>query len=345
MKAYVTFLPVMIGIAVLCLLVPQGSVALPPQAACPDVAARGSVNVLTLNMLFFSPVEGLQTRVERMAKYITSKAEHSDPIDVILLQEVTGGDWSGTNADNSSRELHHLLQSRGLSYNLRYRLETGIPVLLTVGNAILSRCKILVTLSHTLPTATEDLLPINGLEVPIRRIVLMSRIAVPGYGKLHVYNTHLCAACAARDFAKQTAAMLAFVAETERAMQGKSPLIILGGDLNLDQNLPAHHEIYTRILNASFTDTYATRHGCVTCCSPAEGDAGCTYGDPRNPFVALNPFSPDAEPARLDYLFVRATDNREAVQRSTVVLKGDHLEDARWVSDHVGVLSRIRLGE
>jgi maltose 6'-phosphate phosphatase len=303
------------------------------------------VNVLTLNMLFFSPVEELQTRVERMAEYIASKADTGDPIDVILLQEVTGGDRSGTKAGNSSLELQTLLQTRGVSYNLRYRLETGIPVLLTVGNALLSRCKILVTRSHTLPTAAEDLLPVQGLEVPIRRIVLMSRLAVPGYRKLHVYNTHLCAACAVGDFAQQTAALLAFVAETERTIPGKSPLILLGGDLNLDQNLPAYHDLYTSITDAAFLDTYATRHGCTTCCSPAEGLAGCTYGDPRNPFVALNPFSPDAEPARLDYLFVRATVNGETVRRSTIVFKGDHLEDARWVSDHVGVLSRIRLGE
>ncbi len=156
LKVFLSLCPLM----VLLMLVPNLSPAWTWQATCPDVLARGYLNVITINLLF-SEVEERQERLHAIADYIAEALE--EPPDVILTQEVIGGVLSGT--VNSAIDLKNLLAQKGLNYNLRYRLANGLPGVLSVGNAILSRCEIVLTAARTLPIVTEE--PFQGFKVPL----------------------------------------------------------------------------------------------------------------------------------------------------------------------------------
>jgi len=186
MKSFSNLTIVAIGFIALLTFVPGFSLAFSWQGECPDVMDREHLNVLTINLLF-SEIEDREIRLETIADFIEDQQGEEEPVDIILLQEVVGGPLSGT--INSALDLKNLLAERGMEYNLRYRLANGIPGIFTVGNAILSRCRILFTLSRTLPIVTEE--PLKGFEIPLRRKVMMSRTKIPGFGKINVYNTHL----------------------------------------------------------------------------------------------------------------------------------------------------------
>jgi maltose 6'-phosphate phosphatase len=304
------------------------------QATCPDVLERGHLNVLTINLLF-SEIKDRQLRLERIADYLEEEEDDGEPVDVVLLQEVVGGAFAGT--VNSSLDLRNLLARRGLNYNLRYRLANGFPGLLSVGIAVLSRCQILLTTARSLPFVTEE--PFAGLEVPLRRKAMMCRIKIPGYGKIHMYNVHLCAFCDIAERLFQTYALLDFVDDTERLIWGTNP-IILGGDFNIeDARIPSDAPEYDAIVGAGFTDTYASDHMCMdaVCCDPDSG-AGCTFAVPGNPY-AVNLFTglPEA-PVRIDYIFAKGFAPGDIIG-STVVLNSD----SNWVSDHSAVKTRFAL--
>jgi maltose 6'-phosphate phosphatase len=261
-----------------------------------------------------------------------------EPVDVILLQEVVGGLLSG--AVNSALDLKNLLAEEGIDYNLRYRLANGVPGLLSVGNAILSRCEIAFTVDRTLPFVTEE--PFAGIQVPLRRKAMMCRIKIPRYGKLHVYNVHLCAFCDPLERLIQTYEMLDFIDDVERFVWGTNP-IILGGDFNIeddriDSNGGAPE--YDLIVEAGFTDTYALKGECPAapvCCDDATGD-GCTYAVPGNPYAA-DPFTGLTEPpVRIDYIFEQGFGD-DGISESTVLFKSED----NWVSDHSGVLTKFAL--
>lgn len=179
-----------LALLALLILASSFSMAFSWQIQCPDVMERGHLNVLTINLLF-SEVKNREARLTIIADFAEQQELEEEPIDVILLQEVVGGSLSGT--VNSALDLKNLLTERDLEYNLCYRLANGIPGILTVGNSILSGCKILFTLSRTLPFVTEE--PFEGFEILLRRKVMMSRVKIPGFGRINVYNTHLCAFC------------------------------------------------------------------------------------------------------------------------------------------------------
>lgn len=84
---------------------------------------------------------------------------------------------------NSAGDLQQYLAQRGLKYNLQFDLVDGVPFLLKVGNATLSRCAIVETVKQTLPVVTEEPFPGLNFSVPLPREVLMTRLNVPGIGK------------------------------------------------------------------------------------------------------------------------------------------------------------------
>ena len=139
--------------------------------------------VMTLNLLF-SETEDRDVRLDRVADFLQEV-----PVEVVLLQEVVGGPISGT--FNSAWDLQCKLAQRGLAYDLSYRLANGLPGILTVGNALLVRGRILFTVAKMLPFVSEELY--RDIEVPLRRKVMMSRVSIPDVSQLDVYNTHLCA--------------------------------------------------------------------------------------------------------------------------------------------------------
>ncbi|NIM03024.1 endonuclease [bacterium] len=318
----------------LLILVTNFSVALSWQAQCPDVMERGYLNVLTINVLF-SEVENREDRLTNIADFIEEQEGKEEPIDVVLLQEVVGGPLSGT--VNSALDLKNLLAERGLEYNLSYRLANGVPKILTVGNAILSRCKIVFTISKTLPFVTEE--PFEGFEIPLRRKVMMSRVKIPGFGKINVYNTHLCAFCdPIEERLKQAKVLMDFIRDVEDFIWWDKNPVILGGDFNANLNNLGDIFVYALITHGRFIDTYATHNDCFSCCSEEkERFDGCTWGVPGNPY-AFNPFTGEQEePKRIDYIFIRGKKIR--TQDSFVVFNS-HPD---WVSDHSGVLTKIKL--
>ena len=339
MKSFIKLIALIISFTSLLILVANSSIALSRQARCADVAARGYLNVLTINLLF-SEVKDRETRLSTIADFIeVQEKEAGEPVDVILLQEVVGGPLSGT--VNSALDLKNLLAERGLEYNLRYRLANGLPGIFTVGNAILTRCKILFTLSRTLPFVTEE--PFEGFEIPLRRKVMMSRIKIPGFGKINVYNTHLCAFCdPIEERLKQAEMLVHFIKNVEKFIWGKNP-IILGGDFNTDLNIEDDWAVYDLITqDYGFIDTYSLAGECPydltpSCCLDYD-DPGCTFAvSEKNPY-AINPFTGEPElPERIDYVFIKG--RRIETEDNLVVFN----TDPDWVSDHSGVLTKISL--
>lgn len=313
--------------AVLLTLVPRAASS--AQSVCEDAAARGRLNVLTINLLY-TELKERDLRLERIAAFVQDRAP-ADPVDALLLQEVVGGKLAGT--ANSSADLQRMLAARGLSYNLYYHLANGIPGLLTVGNALLSRCEIVRTLSRTLPVVTEEPFPGLGLEVPLSREAMLARVRLPGYGEVNLFNTHLCAFCdPVSERLPQAEALLSFVSQVQRLLPAPA---VMGGDFNTDLELPDDALVYNRVAAAGFTDSYAALHSCTSCCSAAQGLAGCTYAVPGNPYANQPPFS-TGPPARIDYIFL----NGLTAGNSTVVFNSG----PDWVSDHSGVFTAVHLG-
>jgi maltose 6'-phosphate phosphatase len=302
------------------------SLASPRQAKCDS----GELNVMTVNLLF-SEIKNRDARLNIIADYV---AGSSEPIDLILLQEVVGGTLSKTT--NSAVDLKNKLAARGKHYNLSYRMANGLPGLLTVGNAILSLHKILFTTAATLPFESEEVF--QGVEIPLKRKAMMSRIDLPGYGKLNVYNTHLCAYCDPLERLEQTKAVMSFVRTVEWLIPGSNP-IILGGDFNIPDALieSGNAPEYDLIINKGFTDSYSIKQGCIQCCEMIDSaESGCTYAVKDNPY-AFDLFTGEREEAvRIDYVFLK---NVSEVITSEVIFNFGPL----WVSDHSAVVTKIAL--
>jgi maltose 6'-phosphate phosphatase len=293
---------------------------------------NGELNVMTVNLLF-SEIRNRDARLDIIADFVISSEE---PIDLILLQEVVGGTLSRT--ANSALDLRNKLAARGFNYHLSYRMANGLPGLLTVGNAILSLHDILFTVSATLPFESEEIF--QGVEIPLKRKVMMSRIDVPGFGDMNVYNTHLCAYCDPGERLEQTKALINFVKTVEWFIPG-SNRIILGGDFNIPDALIGSRFApeYDLIVSNGFTDSYAAFHGCDhnQCCdADFSAISGCTYAVAGNPY-AFNLFTHEPEePVRIDYIFLK---NVSKILSSEVIFNSD----PSWVSDHSPVLTKIAL--
>ena len=171
-------------------------------ATCEDVAARG-LNVLTINLLF----PEIAIREDRLRQIAAFAAQNK--VDVILLQEVVAG--LAANTENSAEDLRDILSlEQGLDYEIAMALEAGSPASFAVANATLSRCAILRPRIEQLPPASE--VTIAGAFVPTARNLLMTLLDLPGFGRVSVYNTHLCAGCAV-ERAAQVEAILGAIAK------------------------------------------------------------------------------------------------------------------------------------
>jgi maltose 6'-phosphate phosphatase len=217
-------------------------------------------------------------------------------------------------------------------------MANGLPGLLTVGNAILSLHEILFTVSATLPFESEEIF--QSVEIPLKRKAMMSRIDVPGYGKINVYNTHLCAFCDPGERLEQTKALINFVKTVEWFIPG-SNRIILGGDFNIPDVLigSGFAPEYDLIVSNGFIDSYSAYNECAgnQCCdADYSAITGCTFAVEDNPY-AFNLFTGEREESvRIDYIFVK---NVSQVLGSQVFL---NLEPF-WASDHSALLTKILL--
>ena len=292
---------------------------------CDDVADRGHLNLLTINLLF-SETETRNQRLDAIAQFVSDV-----PVDVILLQEVAGGALVGT--ANSAFDLQGKLRDRGYGYDLQTAFETGLPGFLAVANAVLTRCEIDFKMVKQLPKTSE--LEFKGHDIKLPRNVMMTRLYIPGFGKLSVYNTHLCAKCSAEELGTQLETLLAFVDEAQ-AFDIQTNPVVLGGDFNIDRfRVTPFVEgvFYNKIIDAGFTDAYAQDRSLEDLCSnPAVTDEHCTVG--------VSTLDAGDSPRRIDYFFVKETGN---ILKSRVVFNNLVDEGQQGVSDHAGVFVSIEL--
>ena len=292
------------------------------QNRCEDVPARGYLSVMSLNMLY-GDFEGLEARLKVVADYIAQQEEVGEPVDLILLQEVAGGALAET--EDSSRQLQALLSLRGINYNRSTRFYLGQRSTVLVGNAILSRCRMVFTLGAYLPVILEEPFPSVTLRLP--RNVVMARVFVPGAGSIDVFDTHLCSYCKPQERLSQIEVLLRFTGNIQRLSWGEPSPAILAGDFNMDLNVAGNIPLHAKILSSGFKDAYAMANDCQVCCGQKEGDQGCTFGLVGNPYG-------EGE-ARIDYVFVKGLQ----IIDSRVVFDGT----PQWVSDHSAILVRLAL--
>ncbi|HEX6142449.1 MAG TPA: endonuclease/exonuclease/phosphatase family protein [Geminicoccaceae bacterium] len=331
----------------------------PAAAATCDAGERGALNVLTINLLF-SEIEMRDDRLRAIAGF----AAESE-VDVILLQEVVGGALVETT--NSARDLRNILSGEeGLDYELHTAVEAGVPGVLLSANAVLSRCDISRREVAFLPPARE--LDVDGGGLPFPRNVMLSRLDVPDFGRIDVYNTHACSDCTARERDRQIRAILEFIEAT--GVRHPSRPVVFGGDLNLDRlRGAAHDRTYRRIVAHGFIDGYAEAVADPLdslCEDTLVPDEHCTFGvtplrslDVTDalalleelPFLALSPLlfellledleEPGMPAARrIDYVFARGFG---PVQDGLVVFNPEVVQEEPAVSDHAGVFVSLGL--
>ena len=259
-------------------------------------------------------------------------------VDVILLQEVVNGVLVGT--ENSAQDLRKFLRDRhNLDYNISTAFELGTPGLLSVANAILSRCEIRFAQVQRLPFTVE--LEFDGTVIVVSRNVQVTRLLIPGLGKINVYNTHLCARCEINERAQQLDVLLDFVNDLDTNMPGNIPST-LGGDFNFDRfdNEGAEKFLWETIINKGFIDAYAdfiiTSSGgqetLETLCEDEDNaDEHCTVG-----VSELN--GPNAR--RVDYIFTKSP---SIIRDARVVFNTLVNNEEPTVSDHAGVFISLEL--
>ncbi len=296
-----------------------------PRVQCDDVASRGYLNVLSVNLLF-KEIETREQRLEAVAEF----AEKT-PVDVILLQEVVGGALAHT--ENSAEDLQKKLLVRKRDYDLYTSFEIGLPGVIGVANAILSRCEIDFRTTKRLPHATE--LNFRGHDIRLPRNVMMTRINIPNTSKLNIYNTHLCAACTADQLDAQLNVMLPFISELETSFPSGN-IAILGGDFNIDRfRVDPFVEgiFYDRIVSAGFIDAYAQNRPLDSLCTNTkQADAHCTKG--------VSTLDAGGSARRIDYIFMNQAKN---LRESRVVFNTLVDPDQASVSDHAGVFISVTL--
>ena len=296
-----------------------------PVVQCEDVGNRRHLNILSVNLLF-SEVETRDQRLNAIAEFAAQASA-----DIILLQEVVGGALIQT--DNSAQDLQQKLRARARNYDLHTAFEVGLPGLLGMANAVLSRCEIDFRTTRQLPLTAE--LNFQGRNFKLPRNVMMARINIPNAGKVNVYNTHLCSQCTADELNSQLDVLLPFINEVEASFPEDNP-VILGGDFNIDRFRTQPFDerpFYDKIINAGFTDAYAQNKPLENLCAgAAQPDIHCTVG--------VSTLDIGDTPRRIDYIFAnRIRDVRE----SRVVFNTLVDPNQPTVSDHAGVFVSINL--
>ena len=302
-------------------------------------AAEKMFKLLTLNLLFSepstSPSSAGEGRFDSIAKFILE-----ENIDCVLCQEVVGGKLAQElgliEMLNSSLELKSKL---GDDYKLRYRLANGVPFVLSVGNAILCKGPINIkwTVARTLPFAYE--ITFHGIDIKLRRRIMGCLLDVPGFGRLLLFNVHLCAACPTDQRQAQINKALKFIKTVRTCVRwfyGNVPCVF-GGDFNIPDipkgSLASTADEYNLITGAGFIDAYAETNGCVfqtDCCIPDDDplavEPGCTFAVDNNRFE-----NDPLETARIDYFFLQEL----TTQSAYVVFNSDR---GPFVSDHSGLV-------
>jgi endonuclease/exonuclease/phosphatase family metal-dependent hydrolase len=203
------------------------------QNFCPVPSELGTLNVLTLNLLF-SEYPRRSERLNAVADFVA----HNN-IQLIALQEVVGGRLDdlvaqrlrGTRVDgNTARELRNLLRQRGVECDLRTGFATGVPALYEVSNATLvCGCRFTGNRIVRLLTPANERIELAGISIRLTRSVLMTRRDTES-GSLNIYNTHLCSLCSQEERLRQASEAVSFIAQVESFVPADH--VIFLGDFN-----------------------------------------------------------------------------------------------------------------
>jgi maltose 6'-phosphate phosphatase len=292
-----------------------------------------NLKILTINLLF-SEVDDRNKRLRAIADYVAAKQ-----VDVLLLQEVVGGDLVGT--QNSADDLRDLLRDEhNLNYFLRTAFETGVPGLLNTASAILSRFEIEFSDNLILPWVTEE--EFLGFTVKLPRNVMLTRMLIPGFGEVDVFNTHLCSRCSPEDREDQLDEVFDFIKSFQNDVGAPRPTV-LGGDMNFDIFADNGDEkfLYDKVLAEGFSDAYAkyiiaSASGQETletlCENKDNADEHCTVG-----VSDLN----GSNARRIDYIFAR--DFGPPVKGQVVFNPNAPNGVPPTVSDHAAVVVHLNL--
>ncbi len=272
--------------------------------------AAETLNALTINLMGAAGGSDWNGRANALADFLC-RQEAADPVDLVLIQEGYGGLWSRiiNGTGDTIMDLKNRLARRELDYQACSTFcfwETRPVSAYKIG--LLSRYPIVAQAEATLP-GTRD-----------RRRVLACTLMVPGMGAVVVGSVHLSAGVPEGRLVAQAQAVAALAEELAGARQAR--LSLIGGDFNAAyQPAGALHACLT---GQGYRDTFLAVN---------PGAPGATFRVRGNPYAART-----GAPVRLDYIFVKG--EGVTVERSRVVLDGGH---GPFVSDHCGVLSRVRV--
>ncbi len=292
-----------------------------------------SVKTLTINLLWTEIVDR-NKRLKAIADYVAA-----NKVDVLLLQEVVGGTL--VNTQNSAEDLRDLLRDRhNLIYFERTEFEIGVSGLLKTANAILSRFEIEFKEERDLPGVTEE--EFLGFDVKLPRNVMLTRLLIPGFGEVDIFNTHLCARCSIDDREDQLDEVFDFIREFQNDAGAPRPTV-LGGDMNFDRFRDNGDErfLYDKVLVEGFSDAYANY---IITAAGGQEDLGSLCEDKDNAdehcTVGVSDLS-GSNARRKDYIFARGFG--PPVQGQVVFNPNAPNGVPPTVSDHAAVVVDLRL--
>lgn len=272
--------------------------------------ARETLNTLTINLMGAYGGSDWDNRANRLTDFLVQQ-EAVDPVDLVLIQEGYGGLWSRiiNGADDTIVDLQNRLAKKGLTYQAHSIFcfwETQPYSYYKIG--LLSKYPIIDRAEITITAGADS------------RQAPACAIQVPDLGVVAVSSVHLSAGVPESALVPEAQAVAALMEQVAAARQAR--LSLIGGDFNT---------IYSP---ASPVHAYMTSQGYVdTFLAVNPGAGGATFRVPGNPYAATT-----GDPVRIDYIFVKGED--VTVEKSRVVLDG---QTGPFVSDHSGVLSRVRL--
>jgi len=292
-----------------------------------------SIKFLTINLLF-SEVDDRNKRLRAIADYAAA-----NQVDVLLLQEVVGGELVGT--QNSAEDFRDLLRDEhNLNYFLRTAFETGVPGLLSTANAILSRFEIEFSDNLILPWVTEE--EFLGFTVKLPRNVMLARIFIPGFGEIDVFNTHLCSRCSPDDREDQLDEIFDFIKSFQNDVGSPRPTVF-GGDMNFDIFADDGDErfLYGKVLAEGFSDDYAKN--IIASASGQETlETLCENKDNADEHCTVGVSDLDGSNARrIDYIFARGFGH--SVHSQVVFNPNAPNGVPPTVSDHAAVVVHLNL--
>ncbi|MGD9046121.1 MAG: hypothetical protein PVG06_20595 [Desulfobacterales bacterium] len=288
-------------------------------AQCDNIAKKGYVSILVLNVDY--EVVNHEKNLKRIANFVAN-----NHVDLILFQEAEA--YGGiTGPADATSELRKILLKK---YKMRFNMTSAADILIW-GNAILSSCEITETDLKKINTPGT----VGKGAIGLNRNVLLAVISIPDYGKVNVYNTHLCARCEKSEREVQLDRALSWIKE----ITPDSRLAIFGGDLNFDLfiNNGAEVPMYKKIIKAGLKDAYADYMktngvGLDDLCEDEDKpDEHCTKGVTR---------IDDKNGRRVDYIFIKSP---PGIKSAKVVFNSVVSHTEPTVSDHAGVFIRLNL--